>query len=61
MLWDQSLESIHYRTLLIFQKKPRFESQNMEGGYIPHPPGIYALGYFNNRPGLFLYNDSMII
>ena len=34
MLWNQSLKSIHYRTLLIFQnkKKPnRFEGQNMGG------------------------------
>ena len=35
MLWHQSLKSIHYRTLCIFQnkKKPkRFEGQNMGGG-----------------------------
>ena len=53
MLWHQSLKSIHYRTLFIFQnKKPnRFERQNMGeikdmlsphvktwGGYLPHPP-----------------------
>ena len=34
MLWHQSLKSIHYRTLCIFQnkKKPnRFEGQNMGG------------------------------
>ena len=60
MLWHQSLKSIHYRTLLIFQNKKtnRFEGQNMGGikdmlsphvktwGDIsPHPPRIYALGY----------------
>ena len=60
MLWHQSLKSIHYRTLLIFQNKKtnRFEGQNMGGikdmlsphvktwgGYItPIPPRIYALG-----------------
>ena len=34
MLWHQSLKSIHYRTLLIFQNKKtnRFEGQNMGGG-----------------------------
>ena len=35
MLWHQSLKSIHYRTLLIFQnpkKNNRFEGQNMGGG-----------------------------
>ena len=33
MLWHQSLKSIHYRTLLIFQnkKKNKFEGQNMGG------------------------------
>ena len=32
MLWHQSLKSIHYITLLIFQnKKNRFEGQNMGG------------------------------
>ena len=33
MLWHQSLKSIHYRTLLIFQNKKtnRFEGQNMGG------------------------------
>ena len=33
MLWHQSLKSIHYRTLLIFQNKEnnRFEGQNMAG------------------------------
>ena len=60
MLWHQSLKSIHYRILLIFQNKKtnRFEGQNMGGikdmlsphvktwgGYItPIPPRIYALG-----------------
>ena len=31
MLWHQSLKSIHYRTLLIFQNRKinRFEGQNM--------------------------------
>ena len=42
MLWHQSLKSIHYMTLLIFQnKKPnRFEGQNMGGGDKRHviPP-----------------------
>ena len=54
MLWHQSLKSIHYRTLLIFQNKKnnRFEGQNMGGIkdmssppcqnmggiYHPHPP-----------------------
>ena len=53
MLWHQSLKSIHYRTLFIFQNKKtnRFERQNMGeikdmlspnvktwGGYLPHPP-----------------------
>ena len=53
MLWRQSLKSIHYRTLLIFQnKKPtdlRVKTwgdkrhvippcQNMGGIYHPHPP-----------------------
>ena len=60
MLWHQSLKSIHYRTLLIFQyKKKRFEGQNMGGGDkrpmskhggdisppSPPPPRIYALAY----------------
>ena len=33
MLWHQSLKSIHYRTLFIFQNKKtnRFEAQNMAG------------------------------
>ena len=33
MLWHQSLKSIHYRILLIFQNKKnnRFEGQNMGG------------------------------
>ena len=33
MLWHQSLKSIHYRTLFIFQNKKtnRFEAQNMGG------------------------------
>ena len=33
MLWHQSLKSIHYRTLLIFQNKKtnRSEGQNMGG------------------------------
>ena len=33
MLWHQSLQSIHYRTLLIFlnKKNNRFEGQNMGG------------------------------
>ena len=64
MLWHQSLKSIHYRILLIFQNKKtnRFEGQNMGGikdmlsppcqnmgGYItPIPPRIYALGGSNN-------------
>ena len=59
MLWHQSVKSIHYRTLLIFQNKKKPVSgskygvgdkrhvtppcQNTGGGYIPHPPGIYAL------------------
>ena len=59
MLWHQSLKSIHYRTLLVFQykKNNRFEGQNMGGikdmlsppcqnigGYItPILPRIYAL------------------
>ena len=42
MLWHQSLKSIHYRTLLIFQNKKnnRFEGQNMGGGDKRHviPP-----------------------
>ena len=54
MLWHQSLKSIHYRTLCIFQNKKnnRFEGQNiggikdmlsppcqnMGGIYHPHPP-----------------------
>ena len=54
MLWHQSLKSIHYRTLLIFQNKKnnRSEGQNMgvikdmlspppmskHGGYISSPP-----------------------
>ena len=61
MLWHQSLKSIHYRTLLIFQTKKTTDlrvktwggikdmlsppCQNM-GGYItPIPPRIYALEY----------------
>ena len=59
MLLHQSLKSIHYRTLLIFQNKKnnRFEGQNMGGikdmlsppcqnmgGYItPIPPGFTPL------------------
>ena len=59
MLWHQSLKSIHYRKLLIFQNKKnnRFEGQNMGGikdmlspqcqnmgGYItPIPPGFTPL------------------
>ena len=59
MLLHQSLKSIHYRTLLIFQNKKnnRFEGQNMGGikdmlsppcqnmgGYIPPiPPGFTPL------------------
>ena len=42
MLWHQSLKSIHYRTLLIFQNKKnnRFEGQNMGGDkrHVGHPP-----------------------
>ena len=53
MLWHQSLKSIQYRTLLIFQNKTkRFEGQNMGGDkrhvippmskhggiYHPYPP-----------------------
>ena len=53
LLWHQSLKSIHYRTLLIFQNKiKRFEGQNMGGIkdmlsppcqnmggiHYPHPP-----------------------
>ena len=49
----QSLKSIHYRTLLIFQnkKKPnRFEGQNMGGGYInPIPPGFTPLALFRGK------------
>ena len=53
-IWHQSLKSIHYRTLLIFQtnKNNRFEGQNMGGIkdmlsppcqnmggiHTPHPP-----------------------
>ena len=59
MLWHQSIKSLHYRTLLIFQNKEnnRFEGQNMGGikdmlsphvktweGYItPIPPGFTPL------------------
>ena len=54
MLWHQSLKSIHYRTLLIFQNKKTTDlrvktwggikdmssppCQNMGGIYHPHPP-----------------------
>ena len=41
MLWHQSLKSIHYRTLLIFQNKKKLEGQNMGGDkrhVIPPPP-----------------------
>ena len=48
MLWHQSLKSIHYRTLLIFQnkKKNRFEGQNMGGGDKRHviPPHVKTWG-----------------
>ena len=64
MLWHQSLKSIHYRTLLIFQTKKTTDlrvktwggikdmlsppCQNMGGIYHPHPPRIYALD--KNQP-----------
>ena len=54
MLWHQSLKSIHYRTLLIFQNKKKTDlrvktwggdkrhvippCQNMGGIYHPYPP-----------------------
>ena len=58
-IWHQSLKSIHYRTLLIFQNKKKHICgskhggdkrhviplcQNMEGIYHPRPPRVYALG-----------------
>ena len=45
MLWHQSLKSIHYRTLLIFQNKKTTDLRvKTWGGYItPIPPRIYAL------------------
>ena len=58
MLWHQSLKSIHYRTLLIFQNKNKQQiggskhggdkrhvipPMSKHGGiYYPHPPRIYA-------------------
>ena len=51
----QSLKSIHYRTLLIFQnkKKPnRFEGQNMGGGIkdMSSPPRQNMGGYITPIP-----------
>ena len=54
MVWHQSLKSIHYRTLLIFQnKKPnRFEGQNMGGGIkdMLSPPCQNMGGYITPSP-----------
>ena len=54
MLWHQSLKSIHYRTLCIFQnkKKPnRFEGPNM-GGDKRHviPPMSKHGGIYHPHP-----------
>ena len=51
----QSLKSIHYRTLLIFQNKKnnRFEGQNMGGGDKRHvipPMSKHGGGYINPIP-----------
>ena len=54
MLWHQSLKSIHYRTLLIFQNKKndRFEGQNMGGGIkdMLSPPCQNMGGYITPIP-----------
>ena len=50
MLWHQSLKSIHYRTILIFQNKKTTDLRVKTWGDkrhvispFPPPPGIYAL------------------
>ena len=54
MLWHQSLKSIHYRTLLIFQNKKnnRFEGQNMGGikDMLSPPPCQNMGGYITPIP-----------
>ena len=68
-IWHQSLKSIHYRILLIFQTKKQQicgskhggdkrhvipPCQNMGGIHTPHPPGIYALVLESNFIIIFL-------
>ena len=54
MLWHQSLKSIHYRTLLIFQNKKnnRFEGQNMGGDkrHVILPMSKHGGGYITPIP-----------
>ena len=54
MLWHQSLKSIHYRTLCIFQNKKnnRFEGQNMAGikDMLSPPPCQNMGGIYHPHP-----------